>query len=190
MKYKLFNSWCERPLTSSATGLEYLSLFVVIIGMLSGCSTRIETENGQATSPQVVPTTQTLPYTVPPSTNVGTYSPPIDNSTPYYPPTTAPVEAALTCYLARSGGYYYVGYPVRWDFYADSGQPLEVVRLDSGEYWSTPPQYPLPASFGITFYTVGQRQLAFTVRSKTNPSQYCNNGQPIYDTVHINRILY
>ncbi len=192
MKFTLFEVDSKRPLWGSVTVVGYLSYFVLIIGLLSGCSTRVDTENATGTSPQVLPTgTSQVP--LPPNLFGGDYSPPVTPTNQYYPPSSGPIyvpPTAMTCYLQRSGGYYYVGYGVRWDFTSDTGEPLEVTRIDSGEYWSSPPQYPLPASFAITFYTAGNRQLSFTVRSRNNPSSYCNGGQAIYDSVYVNQPQY
>ncbi len=193
MKFSLYSRGSKRPLFGSASYLGYLTIFVALTVLVSGCSTKVDTENSTGTTPSVVPNNggQYLPPNIfqQPLNGGGTnYSPQTDLNTPYYPPgTTYPqYPTSLNCYLQRSGGYYYMGYPVQWDFYADNNEPLQVVRLDSGEVWQTPPSYPLPSSFAITFYTAGQRQLSFTVRSARNPSLYCNGGTPIYDSVHIN----
>jgi hypothetical protein len=194
MKFTLSGSWCGRSRFGSVKVLGYLPHFVLILGLLSGCSTRVDKENAGELTPQVVPTGQNptnMPPNLFPPNGGGNYSPPVSDTNPYYPPTyngpTYPsYPTTLNCYLERSGGYYYTGYPVRWDFYADNNEPLEVVRIDSGENWSSPPQYPLPSSFSIYFYTAGQRQMGFTVRSSRNPSQYCNGGSPIYDSIYVN----
>jgi hypothetical protein len=196
MKFSLCAARVKRSVWRSVPYLGYLPLVLILFGLLSGCSTRVDTENGGA---QVLPQNQVPPPVSAPPAG-GNYSPTYDPNNPYLPindpnnpsyPSypgnpTYPSAGSLNCYIQRSGGYYYVNYPVRWDFYAENGEPLEIVRIESGENWSTPPQYPLPSSFSIYFHSPGQRQLSFVARSSRNRSLYCNGGSPLYDSIYVN----